>query len=159
MSLNKRFKNTLIQFYKKNSRTVGIQKYVAILHSANSLSLSNLTFSQQLCFTKCAMQCLVSSLYKKHCQRHNGQILTKILTKFQFQNLDLALTSKSQPNISILKLRILTKASFRILTCWPRFNLVTSTKNQQQNTPASKSCLNFNFKSWPNLLLDIWTKV
>ena len=36
--------------------------------------------------------------------------------KFQIQNLDLALTSKPQPNVSILKLRILTKASFRILT-------------------------------------------
>ena len=48
----------------------------------------------------------------KHCQRHNGpevefisQVLTQILIKFQFQNLDLALTSKSLPNISILKPR------------------------------------------------------
>ena len=90
-----------------------------------------------------------------------SQVLTHFLIKFQFQNLDLALTSKPQPNVSILKLRILTKASFRILT-WPRFNFVTSTKNQQQNTnqtSASKSFLNFNFKSWPKFLLKIWTKV
>ena len=45
-----------------------------------------------------------------------SQVLAPVLVKFQFQDLDLALTSKSQPNISILKLRILTKASFRILT-------------------------------------------
>ena len=92
----------------------------------------------------------------KHCQRHNSagvefisQVLTQILIKVHFCNLDLTLTLKSQPNISILKLKILT-------------NFVTSTKNQQQNsnqTSASKSCLNFNFKSWPNLLLKIWTKV
>ena len=98
----------------------------------------------------------------KHCQRYNStgvefisQVLTQILIKVHFCNLDLTLTLKSQPNISILKLRILTKASFRILT-WPRFNFVTSTKNQQQNTnhtSASKSCLSFNFISWPNFLL------
>ena len=47
-----------------------------------------------------------------------SQIITQILIK-QFQNFDKALTSKSQPNISIstkLKLKILAKPSFRILT-------------------------------------------
>ena len=43
--------------------------------------------------------------------------LTQILIKFHLQNLNQPLTSKSQPNISISpKLKILTKASFRIST-------------------------------------------
>ena len=44
----------------------------------------------------------------KHCQRHNGPegwvhitSSTQILVEFHLQNLDQALTSKSQPNISI----------------------------------------------------------
>ena len=45
------------------------------------------------------------------------QIPPPLWSKFQFQNLDQALTSKSQPNISIsTKHKILTKPSFRILT-------------------------------------------
>ena len=57
----------------------------------------------------------------KHCQRHNtpegsvqsiSQVLTQILVKFHFKNLDQAKISKSQPNISkSTKLRILTKHS------------------------------------------------
>ena len=66
-----------------------------------------------------------------------------------FQNLDLASTSKSQPNITIstkLKLKNLdqTKPESR-----PRMNFIATTKHQQQNndqTSASKSCLNINFK-------------
>ena len=60
---------------------------------------------------------------------------------------------------------------------WPRFNFVTSTKHQQQNTDqtsASKSRLNFNFKIltkpcaqslnksltlWPNLRFHICNKL
>ena len=75
-----------------------------------------------------------------------SRVITQILIK-QFQNFDKALTSKSQPNISILtklKLKILAKPSFIILT---KIQLCNSTKHQQQNTDqtsASKSCLNFN---------------
>ena len=39
--------------------------------------------------------------------------------KFQVQNLDKVVSSKSQPNISMLKHKILTKPSFRILTKIP----------------------------------------
>ena len=69
--------------------------------------------------------------------------------------------TKSQPNISISnksKFKILTKPSFEY---WPRFNLVISTKLQQQNsdqTSASKSHLNFNFKILTKML-KVWTKV
>ena len=44
---------------------------------------------------------------------------------------------------------------------WPRFNFITSTKHQQQNTDqtaASKSRLNFNFKILTKVL-NVWTKV
>ena len=59
-----------------------------------------------------------SDFQKKHCQRHNGPegwvhiTSSQILIKLQFQNLDEALTSETQPNISIyteFKLKILTK--------------------------------------------------
>ena len=57
-----------------------------------------------------------------------------------------------------LKFNILTKPSFRIST-W--FNFITSTKHQRQNaeqTPASKSCLNFNFKILTNIVLKSLNK-
>jgi len=65
------------------------------------------------------------------------------------QNPNLASTSKSQQNITILtklKLKNLvqTKPESR-----PRMNFKATTKHQQQNndqTSASKSCLNINFK-------------
>ena len=64
-----------------------------------------------------------------------SQVITQILIK-QFQNFNKELTSKSQPNISILtklKLKILVKPSFRILT-----------------KPCAQS-LNKSLTFWPNL--------
>ena len=52
---------------------------------------------------------------------------SQILNILQFQNLDKAITLKSQPNISIStksKVKILTKPSFRILTKIFTLNLV-----------------------------------
>ena len=74
------------------------------------------------------------------------EFISQILIKFQFQNLNLALTSKSQPNISIStkrKLKILTKPSLRILTKIQLCNL-----NQ---TSAAKYWPNFRFKISPAL--------
>ena len=76
------------------------------------------------------------------------QLLTQIMIKFQFQNLDKALTSKSQPNISIstkLKLKVLNKPSFRILT-----KIQLRILNQ---TSAAKYWPNFSFKILPKLQL------
>ena len=63
----------------------------------------------------------------------------KLLHKSSSNNfrINQALTYKSQPNISIS-----TKLKFKI------FNFITSIKHQQ---PTSKS--------WPNLVLKVWTKV
>ena len=74
---------------------------------------------------------------------------TQILIKFQFQNLALALTSKSQPNLIFstkLKLKFLTKPSFRILTKIQLRNLNQTSAANTNQTSASKSRLNFNFK-------------
>ena len=113
----------------------------------------------------------------KHCQRHNGpegwvqltkltwwviqHVQTQILIKFHLQNLDQALTSKSQQNISIStksKVKILSKPSFKILTKIQLRNL-----NQ---TSAAKYWPNFSFKISPKLqlqnldqVLKVWTKV
>ena len=43
-----------------------------------------------------------------------------------------------------------------------RFNFITFTKHQQQNTdqtPASNLAWTSTSKSWPNLVLKVWTKV
>ena len=106
----------------------------------------------------------------KHCQRHNGPEgwvqLTKVtclshitssrkdLDQDYLQNLDQASTSKIRPNISISS-KLKTSKSWPNLASEsrPRFNFITSTKHQRQNaeqTPASKSCLNFNFKILTN---------
>ena len=87
------------------------------------------------------------------------EFISQILIKFQFQNLNLALTSKYQPNISIStkrKLKILTKPSLRILTkiqlCnfnqtsaakyWPNFSLKISPELQVQNLDQNAQSLN-----------------
>ena len=99
----------------------------------------------------------LTSLKLKHFQRHNGPESWVLLTKETFwvisqvetqivikhlQNLDLASTSKSQPNITIstkLKLKNLdqTKPESR-----PRMNFIATTKHQH---------LNKTYKYWPNL--------
>ena len=76
-----------------------------------------------------------------------SQVQTKTLIKLHLQNLYQASTSKSQPNISILKLKILTKASFRILT---KIQL----RNVNQ-TSAAKYQPNFSLKILPELQLQI----
>ena len=109
---------------------------------------------------------------QKHCQRHNGPRgwvhLAKVFSWSHItnSNTNLGHISSSESRLSIknlnqtsasplnLKFKILTKPSFRISTL---FNFITSTNHQRQNaaqTPASKSCLNFNFK-----ILKAWTKV
>ena len=83
---------------------------------------------------------------------------TQILIKFHLHNLDLASTSKFQPNISTLQNLDQNLASeFR-----PRLNFITSTRHQQQNTDqtsASKSCLNFNFKIFTKPCIQSLNKV
>ena len=87
---------------------------------------------------------------------------SKILNILQFPNTDQALKLKSQPDISIStksKVKIFTKPTFRILTKIQLRNL--NYKHQQQNTDqtsASKSRLNFNFKILIKVL-KVWTKV
>ena len=98
----------------------------------------------------------------KHCQRHNGpegyqsnffrsnhkflhkswsNFIFRISTKYQLQILNHTWLN--------LNIKTLTKYSFRIST---KIKLNDLKKHQQQNTDqtsASKSRLNFNFKSWP----------
>ena len=75
------------------------------------------------------------------------EFILQIWIKFQVQNLEKALTSKSQRNISMLKLKILTKPSFRILT---KIQL----RNVNQ-TSAAKYQPNFSLKILPELQLQI----
>ena len=88
------------------------------------------------------------------------QVQTQILITFHLQNLDLASTkqkTKSQPNLSSaypfkLEFKILANPNL-VSESQPRFNFITSTKHQLQSAeqnPASKSCLNFNFKILTN---------
>ena len=90
---------------------------------------------------------VIWSLTLKHCQRHNGPEgwvhITSSYTNLNQVSISeswlLALTSKSQPNISMLKHKILTKASSKKPTKLQLWNLAwTSTS-----------------KSWPNLVLKI----
>ena len=76
------------------------------------------------------------------------QVQTQILVNFHLQNLNQALTSKSQPNISNstkFKVNILTKPSFRILT---KIQL----RNNLNQTSAAKYWPNLRFKILPELL-------
>ena len=83
-----------------------------------------------------------------------SQVITQILIK-QFQNFDKALTSKSQPNISIstkLKLKILAKPSLRILTKIQLRNLnQTSTAKFRILTKHCAQSLNKSLALCPNL--------
>ena len=105
----------------------------------------------------------LSSAYQSNFFRSYHKFLHKswsnifrISTKHQLQNLNQA--SAFWRN---LNLKLLTKPIFRILT---KIELHNHMKHQQQNndqTSASKSCLNINFKiltkPW-NLVLKVWTK-
>ena len=69
----------------------------------------------------------------------------RILTKIQLRNLN----QKSAPRLN-LKLKSWPNLASE---SWSRFNFITSKKHQQQNAeqnPASKSCLNLNFKILTN---------
>ena len=107
----------------------------------------------------------LTQFHRKHCQRQNGpegefisQVITQILIK-QFRNFDKALTSKSEPNISIL-----TKLKLKILgsESRPRFDFTTSTKHQKQKLNKDQ-LQNLSWtsatKSWPNLVLKVWIKL
>ena len=79
---------------------------------------------------------------KKHCQRHNEPEGWVHITS-SYTNLDQISISETSLNLNLKSSPNLASES------WPRFNFVNSTKHQQQNTdqtPASKSRLNFNFK-------------
>ena len=82
-----------------------------------------------------------------------SQVQTQILIKFHLQNLDQASTSNLNQT-SVFRLNLNLKSWPNLASeSWPRFNFITSTKHQRQNaeqTPASKSCLNFNFKILTN---------
>ena len=106
----------------------------------------------------------------KHCQRHNGPEGWVLITSSN-TNLDQISSSESRPSI-IFKISTKHQPLHKTWASksWPnlasesrpRFNFITSTKHQRQNTeqtPASKSCLNFNFKILTNLVLKVWTKV
>ena len=71
------------------------------------------------------------------------------LDQISSPDLDQASTSKSQPNISI-STKLKSKYWPNLVSeSRPRFNFLTATKHQRQKTnqtPASKFCLNFNFK-------------
>ena len=103
---------------------------------------------------------------EKHCQRHNGPEgwvhITKVTSwvNITISNTNLDQISSSE---SWLKNQFLNQTSASLSNSKsrpniasesrPRFNFITSTKHQHQNaeqTPASKSCLNFNFKILTN---------
>ena len=111
-----------------------------------------------------------TNLPQKHCQRHNGPEGWVHITRSQYTvhrhiehitisesrlSINFKISTKHRPN---LKLRSWLNLASEY---WPRFNFVTSTKHQQQNTDqtsASKSRLNFNFKILTKVL-KVWTKV
>ena len=105
--------------------------------------------------------------HKKHCQRVEFIVLTQILIKFQFQNLN-------QTSASRFKLKILTKPSFRILTKIQLQNLNQTSAAKWRPNFSFKICLNFNLKIltkpcvqslnkrlvlWPNLSFQICNKL
>ena len=148
----------------KLHRTMTIQKFLGLAHC-----------NWQLISVPPHKKEIIRQVFK-HCQRHNGpegyqsnffksyhklfhkswSNIFRISAKHQLQNLNQA--SAFWRN---LNLKLLTKPIFRILT---KIELHNHMKHQQQNndqTSASKSCLNINFKiltkPW-NLVLKVWTK-
>ena len=106
-------------------------------------------------------------LYCKHCQRHNGPEGWVHITRSQYtvhRHIEQITISESRLSINFkistkhrlnLKLRSWPNLASEY---WPRFNFVTSTKHQQQNTDqtsASKSRRTSTSKSWPTLVLKV----
>jgi len=88
-------------------------------------------------------QLVVKSLaVMKHCQRNNGPE-GWVQSTSSYTNLDQISISETSLNLNLKSWPNLASES------WPRFNIVNLTKHQQQNTDqtsASKSRLDFNFK-------------
>ena len=92
--------------------------------------------------------------YHKFKHKSWSHIIFRISTKHQLkistkhQHIHATQNSKSWPNLA---------AESR-----PRFNFITSTKHQRQNaeqTAASNLAWTSTSKSWPTLVLKVWTKV
>ena len=79
-----------------------------------------------------------------------------------FSESRLSINKKYQPNVSISsklkKFKILTKPSFRISTKIQLHNLYKTSAANDEQSPASKSCLNINFKILTNLVLKSLNK-
>ena len=118
---------------------------------------------------------------KKHCQRHNGPEDWVLLTKVTYfshitrsnTKFDQISSSEYWPSTNFkisTSANISISTKLKILRYWPnlasesqpRFNFITFTKHQQQNTeqtPASNLAWTSTSKSWPNLVVKVWTKV
>ena len=92
--------------------------------------------------------------YYKFKHKSWSHFIFRISTKHQLkistkhQHLHATQNSKSWPNLA---------AESR-----PRFNFITSTKHQRQNaeqTAASNLAWTSTSKSWPTLVLKVWTKI
>ena len=103
----------------------------------------------------------LSSAYQSNLFRPYHKFKHK--TWIKFHNINHASTSKSRPNISIsTKLKVQNLVQTLASESRPRFKFMTSTKHRQQNTAqtlASDLAWTSTSKSWPNLVLKVWTKV
>ena len=121
---------------------------------SDSLSLERLAVATQLCVFQAAAT-------NRTAVNETLRLSSNI---FRFSSLNLDQNSSSESRTSI-NFKISTKHQHfdetQASKSWPnlasesrpRFNFITSTKHQRQNaeqTPASKSCLNFNFKILTN---------
>ena len=94
----------VLSLYCVASYCIVVWNKLAIIH--NPPIPPHATSVQDLAHQCCPLMSGMGSLTKanerdKHCQRPRGLSSTQILIKLQFWNLDLTLTLKSQPNISI----------------------------------------------------------
>ena len=94
--------------------------------------------------------------YHKFWHKSWSNFIFLISIKHQFQNLNT--TSASRLN---LYFKILIKSSFKISRKIQLHDLYKTSATKYLPNSSFKFCLNFNFKikSWPNVVLKVWTKI
>ena len=148
-------------FIKRRHWSLFIRRWVLwewvsfVVHICSNLRLT-LHFSDCVLVLFCRRPCCIC----KHCQRHNGPEGWVHITRSQYtvhRHIEHITISESRLSINFkistkhrlnLKLRSWPNLASEY---WPRFNFVTSTKHQQQNTDqtsASKSRRTSTSKSW-----------
>ena len=102
------------------------------------------------------LRTIIISLGQKFLHKFWSNFIFKISNSYQLQNLNQIWTSRVK-----LDFKIFTKPSFRISSKIQLHNLYKTLATKYRPNSSFKFHLNLNFKikSWPNVVLKVWTKV